>query len=189
MITAIVQVSAKIVELLKYREQREEKQFKATVEPTFVALQRIHKDYLLMFHQVEADLEAQTGLHEVWDQLEENRLQEETARRTIELLAVQLQRSYVEGSGYQFFGAVCAYFGAVSTYIGESQPENSHLSESNTLSRSLRDAIRWEFREGPGEPMAREFARNAVKAGAIELRRKWNDVAKAYAALMADYLY
>ena len=103
MIDAIVKVAEKIVELAKYREQKREKRWTALFEPQFVALQEVHRDYLLMFDEVRVDLEAGVSLQRIISKLNTRRIGQETSRRVIMTTAVPGAMRRIVASRFRSF--------------------------------------------------------------------------------------
>ncbi|RYG10891.1 MAG: hypothetical protein EON92_11775 [Burkholderiales bacterium] len=183
MIDAIVKVAEKIAELLKYRELKREKRFKALIEPMFAAMQEVHTDYLTMFDQVRQDLAANMSLSEIAPKLASRRLLQEGARRTIESQAEEalMGQPGPDSADREFMDAVRDYF--AFTPLASGMP----ISLSNRLATWLEKI---EERTESGRPVEnqRESALDAVEAGLHDLRRRWQRVISAYAAALTANL-
>jgi hypothetical protein len=115
----------KIAELLKYRAKRKNRRFERLIEPMYLALKKVHQDYL--FETAEKDLASDRSLSAVADSLELRRREEEAERRAILQQAVTLRTNKSLMDCHSFFDATVDYFHE-TPFSGGSTPSNMLLN-------------------------------------------------------------
>ena len=67
----------RLIQLLKFRQERNEKQFRELAQKVFTDLEVVHTDYLLFIESAKNALEGGTDPKKILDKFEVDRLQKE----------------------------------------------------------------------------------------------------------------
>src|ERR1039457_1661903 len=181
MLDSVVKVAEKITELLNYRAKRRTQRFDKLIEPLFLALKKVHQDYLSVFETAKRQLASDCSLNEIADSLEVRRLAEETERRTLLQQAETFLTSESHADCQSFFNAMVEYF-RKTPFSGGSTPSNAFLHtlkgaarkqsiiQSNTLS----------------ERDSREELSKEIERALSMLRQNWERVSSEYAKALAS---
>ena len=180
-LTAAGKDSEKMGELPKLREQ-DHKEFKGLVEPTFVAMKDVHRDYLLMFDSLRQEIETGIEIATVIAHFETKRLSFEAQRRSIETQAwVLWKRRYVLGDEAQlFWHAIVQYFsqrpGGGRFYFGTNlaqvlRTDNEPTSDTTVDRHRTRD-------RGGGRPKQSDAADRQLGSASARLSLSLKDVAE-----------
>lgn len=112
MLDLLLKASEKLVELLKYRQERGLRHFQAFVEPVYESLLAVHADYLSMFRHLEArrPISTMQDLRDAIADLRQRRVSHEAERRALadqsRTLAAVADLAHLR----PFFNAVERYF-------------------------------------------------------------------------------
>src|SRR5207247_9712245 len=80
---SVVKLTEKITELLKYRAERRKLRFEHLIAPMYLALKKVHQDYLSVFETAKFELASDRSLSTIADSLEVRRRAEEAERRAV----------------------------------------------------------------------------------------------------------
>ena len=175
MLSDLLAIIDRLIQLKEYRNKRLAKQFEEILEPTFNDLLLIHGDYIRMFEKVRELLPSDSititspkykkGMKAAADYLAEKRLELEPLRVKVRALLGSIQSSAQKVSEYDpFLSAIAAYL-ASGTQAGIAP---SPSAAQNTLER-IRNS-----REG-----MQEYVSNILN----QLRLSWSRVSEEYGKL------
>jgi hypothetical protein len=181
MIDSFVKLTEKVSELLKYRAERKTRKFKTLIEPTYLALKQVHKDYLLIFEESINDLASDKTLLAIAESLQVRRREEEAERRAILQQSATILANQALAEYHSFFDAIAAYFRATP------------LSGGSTPSNKLLHALRAAAQDEPTVLTTKSRIRSEEKLNltrSIEftlssLRQNWKIVSAEYAKALA----
>jgi len=181
MIDSVVKLTEKVSELLKYRAERRTRKFKYLIEPTYVALKRVHQDYVSVFESAKNELASDRTLRAIADSLEIRRRAEEAERRAILQQAETMVSNMSLVECHSFFSAIVDYFHQ-TPFSGGSTP--SHM-----LLHALRAAVNDEpvvlTTKPSGGRDPRDRLAEAIEDALSILRQNWEMVSIEYAKALA----
>jgi len=183
MIDLLLEAFEKLVDLVKYRQARDEKQFVVFVEQAFQSLNAVHKDYLVMFSQLQMQIHSSHELKDAINQLRSARVVYEAERRGILAQCQVLLGESGLRKFHPFFAAVIAYL----------QPVD--IEPWNTPSMKLLEMLRagssgvvivndrdFTYTDGT----RRYHFDELVEKHTSQLRERWARVCESYAKVKAD---
>ena len=178
MLDALVRVTEKLIELLKYRSEVREKRFRNQIEPLFESLREVHQDYLDLFTACRKELEGEAKLGSIVEHILKRRLEHEPLRRSVIQMAYVFAKKDVPTALMQLFQEVEVYFFR-SMPKAPSTPGSDLVTSMYSLAveerRSefmLRDFDRWG---------ARETLIAMVDRTLNDIRESWDRLALLYA--------
>jgi len=178
MLDSVVKLTEKVTELLKYRSERRARRFVNIVEPMYANLKVIHQDYLRIFEGASTDLQSDRQLAEVAAVFKTRRIEEEAERRAI----LEHARTFAEDARLADFRL---FFSSVIDYFTDT-PFSGGNTPSNRLALAVAAAAGEErFAESArslGDERRRKLE-DAIELSLRMLRRNWEQVSTAYAAL------
>lgn len=181
MIDSIVKLTEKISELLKYRAERKARKFKTFVEPTYLALKQVHKDYLLIFEESINDLASEKTLLAIAESLQKRRRVEEAERQAIIQQAETILANQAFADCHSFFNTITAYFRA-APLSGGSTPSNMLLHAVRAAAQNEPTVITTKPHIGSEKRLELTAA---IKFTLSSLRHNWQTVSAEYARTLA----
>jgi hypothetical protein len=176
MLTALLAIIDRLIELVKVRQTQRSNFFQKIVEPSFMDLLMVHQDYVSMFTEVR-DLLASQGEAEEDIQvakalqiLQKRRITLEAVRVKLGALeqATETERDQMDKDTYAFLHALADYL-----FIGANSDER-WAPKRTTAATDLISVLQ---REGPAQ--ARERCTEILSS----LRQRWSLLCETYAHL------
>jgi hypothetical protein len=197
-------ITDRLIELVKYREEKSRRIFDKLIEPIFNDLLLIHKDYLEMFEQVLRMLpDKDDGRKKVEKSLKRAQAYLEEKRRTFEPIRVKLRamvrelpkRPEKDNKKEAFVRSVADYLlwtrgtialGSVSSVLAQ-EIRAAAIRYSHPPSKARSDEVRAEILKAARDvnrALTAEELEAYVSTILNELRRKFGCAAEAYAAIL-----
>jgi len=172
---ALVSVADRLIELLKYREERRAKLFDDLVEPVMNQLTEIHADYLRILETLRQKLAGVTEetsaatVRDATEYLLEARIDKEPLRRKLIALVQQLAIARREEPLIAFARACVQY-----------------LESGQGVPGTLGTMLLHEFTAGDPVTTAQRIQTDILPSVTDNSRQKWEDVTQAFAAARLD---
>lgn len=183
MIDSLIKIAEKCTELLHYREQQRERNFKALIEPMYEQLTIVHKNYLHIFNSIGIKLTNRVPLQEIIEELGTLRIEHEAYRRSIFGQAENLGQAF---PNYEKF------FLSVQMYC-HGAPGESCVSPASSLEWRLlrlveRRIVQQNDGSFPADATHRRQARVYLNEVQARLRADWDRLVVEYSKLLGSHL-
>jgi len=204
MFDGLLKITDRLIELVKYREEKSRRIFDKLIEPIFNDLLLIHKDYLEMFEEVRRMLpgekdgrkKTQKKLTRTCEYLQQKRLAFEPVRQKLQATFKQLPPEAEKDNKKE------AFIRAVANYLSWTRGFPAPTSVSSALAHEIRiAAIRYSY---PPSSLQSDEVKDKIQKAALipdraltvqeleayvstvlnDLRRKFGSAAEAYAAIL-----
>ena len=146
MIDSFVKIVEKLIELRRYREDRNRRLFNDTVSLIFKDIEEIHRDYLQMFSACEMSLEENESLSKIVKDFRKARLKYEPTRRRILIILAELAGKTELAQFQWLFFHMHSYFSKADSSVTVMAPMPSGFTRSSRhltfMERTLQYA-RW----------------------------------------------
>lgn len=181
MIQSLIQIAEKIVQLKKFRDEKESKKFSVFVSPILSDLEIIHQDYLKMFDACLTKIKDGEEVEEIIEWLRSERINKEPARKRV-LISVDAYLFSEDAEPFRDF------FVAVDNYFYLTNFKSGVRTASSMLIQKFEDYV-YRTEISDNEEM-NEWARNQlpkyISDSKRSLRNGWEGVVKNYAFLELD---
>lgn len=176
MLTALLAIIDRLIELVKASQRQRSNFFQKIVEPSFTDLLMVHQDYVSMFTDVLDLLSSQGGVEErvqrekALQMLKQRRITLEPLREKLRALerVTESERSQIDKETYEFLHALSDYL-----FIGVNSDER-WVPSRTTIATDLISVLQRE-----GSAQARERSLEVLSS----LRQRWSLLCEAYAGL------
>ena len=176
MFDGLVRIVDRLIELRKYREERNLRLFNSSVKKIYEDMREVHADYLVIFKSCEDALNKNTPLREIADTITSERLRYEPTRVQIKAMLWELVDKPELASYKELLTGLISYFSLIEGLTRPGTPSAALLdlleaAESNSLGD-----IEGQFNE-----KKQETVRKTVSAHLQLLRDRWNELSRLYA--------
>jgi hypothetical protein len=148
MIDTLISILDRLIQLKEYRTKRIQHIYSELLEPVFVDLSAIHKDYLQMFTKLSSDVPFdweknlpgyQERLEKVVDFFQRKRLEFEPTRSRVRMMARELECLSISPEVEGFVDSVICYlFGTVTFHENQ---DLSNYSEYKSVSETVLERL------------------------------------------------
>jgi len=185
MIQEFVTLIDKLIQLLKARKDAEERPLDVLVTPMYLDLQVIHNDYLHMFEKCRRDIESGVALGDIANALLSDRLEMEAVRHSVSAFVDSYSENPRLKRYHEFFRSVWMYFYRYD--MMRNVPGTLSQILLGELDKWVREGQKQAFAPGLeiSELDARKILAEVVSSHLCEIRRRWEELSKQYANLMA----
>ncbi|GMV25575.1 MAG: hypothetical protein AMXMBFR58_16060 [Phycisphaerae bacterium] len=189
----IMTILDKLMELLKLRSERRHEAFKEYVDPLFVDLATVHKNYLAVFEQILEQLRERPQPADVVRDLVIDKKREFEALRVqlnsfAQVYKEQSEAGLIPSDAREFLQAVLDYFGATSGYARGYRGRLTDLLaymdekyfETNQVGKYKAIAMVYKYRTESGNLVGDDFGFKLYEV-MVQVTECWNQVAQRYA--------
>ncbi|HLK09679.1 MAG TPA: hypothetical protein VKV30_17135 [Candidatus Angelobacter sp.] len=176
MLTALLGIIDRLIELVKVRQTQRSNFFQKIVEPSFAELLMVHQDYISMFTEVlnmlssQSETEERVQREKALQMLKQRRTTLEPLREKLRALerVTESERDQIDKDAYAFLHALADYL-----FIGVNSDER-WTPKRTTIATDLISVLQRD-----GSTQGRERCAEILNS----LRQRWSFLCEAYAAL------
>ncbi len=191
--SGIFKILDKLMEWLKLRSERRREAFKEYIDPLFVDLATVHKNYLSTFEDILEELRKQPQPADVVrDLITEKKKEFEALRIRVNSFAQaydeQSKAGLIPSEASEFFQSVLAYFNATSGHARGYRGRFTDLLEymddkyfeTEQVGKYKAIAMVYKYRTESGELVGDDFGFKLYEV-MVQVTECWNQVTRSYA--------